>query len=59
MGLTITTLIENSPDDPGRLKYEHGLSLYIEMKDSRGETVKALFDTGLAMPDSWEKPWTI
>lgn len=46
MEILITTLIENSPDDPGKLKYEHGLSLYIEMKDSRGETVKALFDTG-------------
>lgn len=46
MEILITTLIENSPDDQGRLKYEHGLSLYIEMKDSRGETVKALFDTG-------------
>ncbi len=46
MELTITTLIENSPDDQGRLRFEHGLSLYIELKDGKERAVKALFDTG-------------
>lgn len=46
MELTITTLIENSPDDQGYLKFEHGLSLYIEIKNGKEGTVKALFDTG-------------
>ena len=41
MELTLTTLIENSRDDQGCLKFEHGLSLYIEV-----ENTKALFDTG-------------
>ena len=46
MELTITTLIENSPDDQGCLRFEHGLSLYIELKNGKERTVKALFDTG-------------
>lgn len=41
MKLTITTLIEDMPDDAGKLKFEHGLSLYLEMEDT-----KCLFDTG-------------
>ena len=41
MELQITTLIENEPDDKGVLKYEHGLSLYIEFQGK-----KILFDTG-------------
>lgn len=41
MELTLTTLIENSPDDQRCLKFEHGLSIYIEV-----ENTKALFDTG-------------
>lgn len=41
MELRITTLIENNPDDEGKLLFEHGLSLYIE---SDGK--KILFDTG-------------
>lgn len=41
MKLTITTLIEDMPDDAGKLKYEHGLSLYLETEDT-----KCLFDTG-------------
>ncbi|MBO5336302.1 MAG: MBL fold metallo-hydrolase [Lachnospiraceae bacterium] len=41
MELQITTLIENEPDDKGELKYEHGLSLYIEFQGK-----KILFDTG-------------
>jgi len=39
--LKITTLIENNPDDQGRLLSEHGLSLYIE---ADGKNI--LFDTG-------------
>ena len=38
MELTLTTLIENSRDDQGCLKFEHGLSLYIEVED--GERLK-------------------
>lgn len=41
MELKITTLIENQPDDTGKLAYEHGLSLYIEFDGKR-----ILFDTG-------------
>lgn len=41
MELKITTLIENMPGADARLKFEHGLSLYIEF-DGR----KILFDTG-------------
>lgn len=41
MELKITTLIENMPGEDARLKFEHGLSLYIEF-DGR----KILFDTG-------------
>lgn len=41
MELKITTLIENMPGTDERLKYEHGLSLFIEF-DGR----KILFDTG-------------
>ena len=41
MELTLTTLIENSPDDQRCLKFEHGLSIYIEVGNP-----KALFDTG-------------
>lgn len=41
MELKITTLIENMPGADDRLKFEHGLSLYIEF-DGR----KILFDTG-------------
>ena len=41
MELKITTLIENMPDEAGVLKYEHGLSLYIEFQGK-----KLLFDTG-------------
>lgn len=41
MELRITTLIENNPDDKGRLFHEHGLSLFVEV----GE-LKILFDTG-------------
>lgn len=41
MELKITTLIENIPDEAGVLRYEHGLSLYIEFQDK-----KLLFDTG-------------
>lgn len=41
MELKITTLIENMPGTDARLKYEHGLSLFIEF-DGR----KILFDTG-------------
>ncbi len=41
MTLKITTLIENKPGEHKALKYEHGLSLYIEKDGS-----KILFDTG-------------
>ena len=41
MELQITTLIENTPDDEGRLAYEHGLSFYIEFQGK-----KLLFDSG-------------
>ena len=41
MELQITTLIENTQDDAGKLAYEHGLSLYIEFLGK-----KILFDTG-------------
>jgi len=41
MTLKITTLIENKPGEHKVLKYEHGLSLYIEKEDCR-----ILFDTG-------------
>lgn len=41
MSVTITTLIENSPGDNPALKYEHGLSFFIEKDDQR-----ILFDTG-------------
>ena len=39
--LLITTLIENMPDEEGKLIAEHGLSLYIEFDGKR-----ILFDTG-------------
>lgn len=39
--LRITTLIENMPDEEGRLLAEHGLSLHIEFDGKR-----ILFDTG-------------
>lgn len=39
--LRITTLIENMPDDEGKLLAEHGLSLHIEFDGKR-----ILFDTG-------------
>ena len=39
--LRITTLIENMPDEEGKLIAEHGLSLYIEFDGKR-----ILFDTG-------------
>ncbi len=39
--LRITTLIENMPDEEGKLIAEHGLSLHIEFDDKR-----ILFDTG-------------
>lgn len=39
--LRITTLIENMPDDEGKLIAEHGLSLHIEFDGKR-----ILFDTG-------------
>lgn len=39
--LQITTLIENMPDDEGRLLAEHGLSLHIEFDGKQ-----ILFDTG-------------
>lgn len=41
MELKITTLIENNLDNLGQLRYEHGLSLYIETGGK-----KILFDTG-------------
>lgn len=41
MSVKITTLIENNPDKNNKLYNEHGLSLYIEVKDK-----KILFDTG-------------
>lgn len=41
MELKITTLIENNIDNNKKLKYEHGLSLYIEIDNK-----KILFDTG-------------
>lgn len=41
MKLTLTTLIENCGDREGKLKYEHGLSIYLER-----EGKKFLFDTG-------------
>lgn len=41
MEVKVTTLIENTPDDKNLLLYEHGLSLYIEVGDTR-----ILFDTG-------------
>lgn len=41
MQLKITTLIENQPAQNPELKYEHGLSFYIEV-----EGKKILFDTG-------------
>ena len=41
MGLTITTLIENNPDNKGQLLYEHGVSFLIETDGKR-----ILFDTG-------------
>ncbi|NMM65012.1 MBL fold metallo-hydrolase [Clostridium sp. P21] len=39
--MRITTLIENTQDKNERLKYEHGLSMFIEM-----ENCNILFDTG-------------
>jgi 7,8-dihydropterin-6-yl-methyl-4-(beta-D-ribofuranosyl)aminobenzene 5'-phosphate synthase len=41
MSLKITTLIENLPDEAGKLKFEHGFSVFIETADKR-----ILFDTG-------------
>ncbi|MBO5177721.1 MAG: MBL fold metallo-hydrolase [Lachnospiraceae bacterium] len=41
MSLKITTLIENMPDKDGKLAYEHGFSVWIEL-----ENEKILFDTG-------------
>ena len=41
MGIKITTLIENNPDDKDKLLFEHGLSLFIE---ADGKNI--LFDTG-------------
>ena len=41
MELKITTLIENNGNNDKKLKYEHGLSLYIEYDNK-----KILFDTG-------------
>ena len=41
MKLNITTLIENNPDPNYSLRYEHGLSLLLEIEDTR-----ILFDTG-------------
>ncbi|AWI05423.1 MBL fold metallo-hydrolase [Clostridium drakei] len=39
--MRITTLIENTQDENKNLKYEHGLSMFIEMNDCN-----ILFDTG-------------
>lgn len=39
--MKITTLIENSQDDNKKLKYEHGLSMFIQAKNCN-----ILFDTG-------------
>lgn len=41
MEITITTLIENNPDDKNELYFEHGLSMLIE-----AEGMRILFDTG-------------
>jgi 7,8-dihydropterin-6-yl-methyl-4-(beta-D-ribofuranosyl)aminobenzene 5'-phosphate synthase len=41
MELQITTLIENNPDDEGKLRFEHGFALFIE---ADGKNI--LFDTG-------------
>ena len=41
MSLKITTLIENMPDDAGKLAYEHGFSVFLEIDGKR-----ILFDTG-------------
>ncbi len=41
MGLKITTLIENMPDEEGKLAFEHGFSVFVEF-----EGKKILFDTG-------------
>jgi len=41
MSLKITTLIENMPDDKGKLVYEHGFSALVEV-----DGIKILFDTG-------------
>ncbi|MDK2808746.1 MAG: 7,8-dihydropterin-6-yl-methyl-4-(beta-D-ribofuranosyl)aminobenzene 5-phosphate synthase, partial [Clostridiales bacterium] len=41
MELQITTLIENQSDDNGTLRFEHGLSIYVE-----ADGKKILFDTG-------------
>ncbi|MBP3577318.1 MAG: MBL fold metallo-hydrolase [Lachnospiraceae bacterium] len=41
MSLKITTLIENMPDKDGKLAFEHGFSVWIEL-----ENEKILFDTG-------------
>lgn len=41
MSIKITTLIENMPDEKGRLAYEHGFSVFVEADGKR-----LLFDTG-------------
>ena len=39
--MKITTLIENSQDESQKLKYEHGLSMFIQT-----DKCNILFDTG-------------
>lgn len=41
MSLKITTLIENMPDESGKLEFEHGFSVFVEFSGK-----KILFDTG-------------